>query len=101
MIEFFLLYLIIGAVYKSQALGSSGVDMIPHIGFWVEYPRLVQDGMELSKQITGSWLGMDFSASGSSGGFGGLSGNTGFEPLGKTSGRDTFANFEPISSSKG
>merc|ERR1719375_105371 len=38
-------YLLIGSAYKYQTQGSRGIDMIPHIGFWSEYPRLVADGV--------------------------------------------------------
>jgi len=37
-------YLVIGCAYKYQAEGARGISMIPHIGFWKEYPRLVSDG---------------------------------------------------------
>jgi hypothetical protein len=37
-------YLVIGCAYKYQAEGARGLSMIPHIGFWKEYPRLVADG---------------------------------------------------------
>jgi hypothetical protein len=85
-IEFFLVYIIIGAIYKNQALGAEGIDMIPHIGFWMEYPAMVQDGITYSQQIVGSYLGMDFSGS---------SGYRGdFLPVGRGE-RDTFAHFEP------
>jgi hypothetical protein len=93
--EISLVYLLIGVVYKHQALGATGVDMIPHIGFWMEYPKLVMDGFEHSKVVLGGYVGMDLSSSSS--GFGGLSGGMGgsggFEPLGRE--RDTFAQFEP------
>lgn len=85
-IELFLVYIIIGAIYKNQALGAEGIDMIPHIGFWMEYPAMVQDGITYSQQIVGSYLGMDFSGS---------SGYRGdFLPVGRGE-RDTFAHFEP------
>lgn len=89
LIEVFLVYLIVGVVYKSQALGATGLDMIPHIGFWMDYPKLVTDGFEYSKQVVGGYLGMDLSSGSSSFGGGG-----GFEPLGRNE-RDTFAHFEP------
>jgi len=93
LLEAAVLYLVIGAIYKHQALGARGMDMIPHIGFWMEYPQLVNDGIVYSKQLVGGFLGIDMgSASFGSISFGGSGG--GFEPLGRAD-RDTFANFEP------
>mmetsp|Transcript_117393 Transcript_117393/g.191088 ORF Transcript_117393/g.191088 Transcript_117393/m.191088 type:complete len:367 (-) Transcript_117393:73-1173(-) len=81
LIEIALIYLALGALYKNQVLGASGMDMIPHISFWMEYPQLVMDGVNYAKLfLTGSAGG---------GNFGG-----GFEPLGRAE-RDTFAQFEP------
>lgn len=66
-------YLVGGAVYKNQTYGSSGVDAIPHIGFWKEYPQLVLDGVQYA---TG--FGRQFMGKGSTSDFeplsGGLSG---------------------------
>ncbi|CAK0846236.1 unnamed protein product [Prorocentrum cordatum] len=67
-------YLVGGAVYKNQTYGSSGVDAIPHIGFWREYPQLVLDGVQYA---TG--FGRQFMGKGAGGGdfeplSGGLSG---------------------------
>lgn len=81
LVEIALIYLIAGAIYKNQALGASGMDMIPHISFWMEYPQLVADGVTYAKLLlTGSSGGGDFAGS--------------FEPIGRAE-RDTFAQFEP------
>lgn len=92
-VEIFLVYILIGVVYKHQALGASGLDMIPHIGFWMEYPKLMQDGITYSQQIIGGILGMDLGSSIPSS-FSGGNGGGGFEPMGRGE-RDTFAQFEP------
>jgi hypothetical protein len=87
-IEIAVVYLIIGVAYKHQALGARGVDMIPHIGFWMEYPQLVRDGIEYTRQLAGDVVGMDFSSEARTYAGGG------FEPMGRGE-RDTFAHFEP------
>jgi len=92
-IEITVVYLVVGMAYKYQALGARGMDMIPHISFWMEYPELVQDGIKYSVQVLGGYFGMDVSSSsGGSGGFLG-GGGGGYEPMGRD--RDTFAHFEP------
>lgn len=45
------IYLLIGSAIKYQMMGARGLDMIPHIGFWVEYPGLVVDGFLYSKDL--------------------------------------------------
>lgn len=50
-------YLFIGSAVKYQTHGSRGIDMIPHIGFWMEYPRLVNDGMIYAKLLGGDAMG--------------------------------------------
>lgn len=78
-IEFAILYLIIGIIYKKQVMGVEGIDMIPHIGFWRQYPQLVIDGVEYAKILAG-----------------GGSGGSGFAPMGGGVGeRDSFSQFEP------
>merc|ERR1712232_1497650 len=42
---FGLVYLVAGSVVKYQTMGARGLDMIPHVGFWMEYPQLVMDGV--------------------------------------------------------
>jgi len=86
LLEIVALYLIIGMVYKHQALGSRGIDMIPHISFWMEYPRLVNDGVAYTKVLLGSYVGESSQNSRFRG--------SGFEPLSSNE-RDTFAHFEP------
>jgi len=95
-IEIFSMYLIVGMAYKHQALGARGIDMVPHIGFWMEYPQLIQDGVKYTQEIAGGYLGYDPSsfASSSSGFGGGGGGGGGFMPLDSRE-RDSFANFEP------
>lgn len=77
-----LAYLGIGGFYKYQALGATGVDMIPHVGFWMEYPALVMDGIGYTMATANEFLGGRPVPR--AGGIGGQPGD-----------RDTFANFEP------
>lgn len=89
-------YLVGGSLYKNQALGASGLDMIPHIGFWMEYPSLVHDGVRYAASFcsdllssggpVGLLMGSHDEASGAGGVFGRRRGPD----------RDTFANFEPM-----
>eukprot|EP00403_Amphidinium_massartii_P011699 CAMPEP_0178415698 /NCGR_PEP_ID=MMETSP0689_2-20121128/23684_1 /TAXON_ID=160604 /ORGANISM="Amphidinium massartii, Strain CS-259" /LENGTH=343 /DNA_ID=CAMNT_0020037023 /DNA_START=179 /DNA_END=1210 /DNA_ORIENTATION=- len=79
-----LIYLGIGVTYKHQVLGARGLDMIPHVGFWMEFPGLVVDGMRYSAMAVSEIVGN-----------GGLeSRNSGFQPMGGSA-RDTFTYFEP------
>jgi len=76
-----LLYLGVGCLYKYQNMGSRGIDMIPHIGFWMEYPQLVLDGIQYSMAFLTGLVGQPRSS--------------GFQSVGGVSDRDTFAHFEP------
>jgi hypothetical protein len=82
---FALAYLIGGSAYKYQAMGARGLEMVPHIGFWQEYPALVADGIKYAPQLLAGLF--------SGHGMGGIRGS-GFASSG-TSDRDTFAHFEP------
>jgi len=75
-------YLGIGGAYKYQMMGARGMDMVPHVGFWQEYPGLVIDGLRYTQVLLGGALP---SASGNF---------NGFQQMGKGD-RDTFAHFEP------
>jgi hypothetical protein len=46
-------YLGIGCLIKSQMHGAQGMDMIPHVGFWSEYPQLVCDGLTYLQILAG------------------------------------------------
>eukprot|EP00929_Paragymnodinium_shiwhaense_P114898 TRINITY_DN83450_c0_g1_i1.p1 TRINITY_DN83450_c0_g1~~TRINITY_DN83450_c0_g1_i1.p1 ORF type:complete len:385 (+),score=57.47 TRINITY_DN83450_c0_g1_i1:64-1218(+) len=50
-------YLCIGALVKSQTTGARGMDLIPHIGFWMEYPALVADGFQYCQLLFGAAAG--------------------------------------------
>lgn len=84
-----LFYLVGGAFVKHQMMGVRGVDVIPHIGFWREYPNLVADGIMYSKVLAGleQPTGSGFSggdllaASPTPGGRGQGGGAGGFEPM--------------------
>eukprot|EP00930_Biecheleria_cincta_P096997 TRINITY_DN88753_c0_g1_i1.p1 TRINITY_DN88753_c0_g1~~TRINITY_DN88753_c0_g1_i1.p1 ORF type:complete len:402 (-),score=61.74 TRINITY_DN88753_c0_g1_i1:44-1204(-) len=56
------IYVAVGSFIKYQTMGSSGIDMIPHIGFWMEYPKLVQDGMTYSKMLIDGAMGKSSSS---------------------------------------
>mmetsp|Transcript_89966 Transcript_89966/g.192933 ORF Transcript_89966/g.192933 Transcript_89966/m.192933 type:complete len:345 (+) Transcript_89966:74-1108(+) len=75
-------YLVVGCLYKYQTRGAGGIDMIPHIGFWMEYPQLVLDGINYSRALLRELSGLPKGASS-------------FQAVGGTSARDTFAHFEP------
>lgn len=78
-ILYFLLYLGLGALIKSQLQGARGLDMVPHIGFWSEYPKLVADGITYSQILVGGLLGKQWG--GALGAQGGRSGTGYFETL--------------------
>lgn len=83
-----LVYVGIGSFYKYQTMGSRGPEMIPHIGFWMEYPTLVMDGVHYALEVGTELLG-------------GRSASAGMAPRmtaasgGAPNDRDTFAHFEP------
>lgn len=52
LILFGLLYVSVGSFFKYQT-GARGVEMIPHISFWAEYPAMVNDGVQYSKILLG------------------------------------------------
>ncbi|KAI7823616.1 autophagy-related protein 27 [Gamsiella multidivaricata] len=43
LIVFGLIYLVLGAIYNRQVYGARGLDMLPNIGFWKDFPSLVVD----------------------------------------------------------
>merc|ERR1719215_1622693 len=53
------LYLAVGCLYNSQMRGLRGMEMIPHIGFWSEYPTLVADGVTYIQILAGGLTGKD------------------------------------------
>lgn len=57
------LYLVGGSAMKYQG-GARGPEVIPHLSFWMEYPKLVVDGMLYSKQIVCEMVGMGAPAGG-------------------------------------
>jgi len=42
------LYLAIGMVVKYNRYDARGVDMVPNIDFWREFPGLIRDGMRFT-----------------------------------------------------
>jgi len=81
-------YLVFGCVYKNQALGATGIDMVPHLGFWMQYPDLVRDGAKYAQILAADAFGGRSDPFAGDGGFAG--------PGRRDPDRDTFANFEPI-----
>lgn len=72
-------YVSIGSFFKYQ-MGARGLEMVPHVSFWMEYPNLVADGMTYSKIL----LGLQSSSSSPTGGLSGgvrSSGSGAFESL--------------------
>eukprot|EP00931_Biecheleriopsis_adriatica_P069152 TRINITY_DN43025_c0_g1_i1.p1 TRINITY_DN43025_c0_g1~~TRINITY_DN43025_c0_g1_i1.p1 ORF type:complete len:382 (+),score=65.68 TRINITY_DN43025_c0_g1_i1:49-1146(+) len=53
---FAIIYLAFGSFIKYQS-GASGINMIPHIGFWMDYPGLVKDGITYSKMLLDGAMG--------------------------------------------
>jgi len=90
-----IVYLGAGCFYKYQSMGATGMDMIPHLGFWREYPSLVVDGVKYAIVLVSAYIpGSDGGRYSSGSGFGG--GNRGgFMPVGGAGDKDTFASFEP------
>jgi len=84
-IEVAIVYLACGAIYNYQAKGARGLQLIPHVGFWMDYPALVMDGVHYSMKLVSEYTGQQPHS---------YSESSGFQTLGAAE-RDTFANFEP------
>lgn len=50
-------YIAAGSFIKYQTAGARGLEMLPHIGFWMDYPQLVSDGILYAKIIIGDAMG--------------------------------------------
>ncbi|KAK3852146.1 hypothetical protein Pcinc_041251 [Petrolisthes cinctipes] len=37
-------YLVVGYLYRRLIIGARGIELLPHISFWMDFPLLVQDG---------------------------------------------------------
>lgn len=83
-----LVYLGVGCFIKYQLHGAQGINMIPHISFWLEYPNLVSDGVKFSRLLVENWLGLTPSSSREPDLLGGLDG--GIHSYGRTSGAGAF-----------
>ena len=65
------LYCGLGMVYKYKKLGVTGIETIPNIEFWRDYPGLIKDGMAYFLSLVRSCLakgGPPAAAGGGSGG---------------------------------
>lgn len=58
-------YVALGCLIKSQMHGARGMEMIPHIGFWMEYPKLCADGVTYARILAGGYLGAPKAGGGS------------------------------------
>lgn len=77
-------YVSVGSFIKYQTVGARGIEMLPHIGFWTDYPQLVSDGILYSKILLGDATGVHVNRGGSEGGdfHAGIRGGSGsFEAL--------------------
>jgi len=52
-----MLYIGVGSFIKYQTTGARGIEMLPHIGFWMDYPQLVSDGILYAKILIGGAVG--------------------------------------------
>ena len=59
---------ILSASTPLEAMGARGLDMVPHIGFWREYPDLVADGIRYTIMMFNEFVGSSGGGS-SRGGF--------------------------------
>ncbi|KAG7160228.1 Cation-dependent mannose-6-phosphate receptor-like 2 [Homarus americanus] len=41
---FIVTYLLIGYIYRRFVIGAQGIELLPHLSFWMAFPLLVQDG---------------------------------------------------------
>jgi len=81
---FFCIYAAVGCWYKITYENATGLDRMPNLSFWLDYPQLVLDGVNFSvaKVVGGGTAGFNFVASARDSKY--------------LSARDSFANFEPI-----
>eukprot|EP00416_Gambierdiscus_australes_P040043 CAMPEP_0171105278 /NCGR_PEP_ID=MMETSP0766_2-20121228/62296_1 /TAXON_ID=439317 /ORGANISM="Gambierdiscus australes, Strain CAWD 149" /LENGTH=331 /DNA_ID=CAMNT_0011566073 /DNA_START=183 /DNA_END=1177 /DNA_ORIENTATION=+ len=52
-----LVYFLGGLAYNYQVHGLSGMRAVPHVGFWMEYPELVKEGVVIFTQYVSQVLG--------------------------------------------
>eukprot|EP00440_Ansanella_granifera_P023885 gb/GFBE01025941.1/.p1 GENE.gb/GFBE01025941.1/~~gb/GFBE01025941.1/.p1 ORF type:complete len:358 (+),score=77.77 gb/GFBE01025941.1/:1-1074(+) len=87
---FAVIYLAVGSFVKYQMTGASGKDVIPHVGFWTEYPQLVMDGVTYSKLLIDGAMGKTSTARGFDDLSGGLDGSIRGASLGRGGGAGAF-----------
>lgn len=56
-IIFAIIYLLVGSFIKYQMMAASGINIIPHVGFWLDYPQLVLDGVTYSRMLLDGAMG--------------------------------------------
>jgi len=59
-------YIAVGSFIKYQTAGARGIEMLPHVGFWMDYPQLVSDGILYSKILIGNAMGSPVTGQGES-----------------------------------
>ncbi|XP_042884280.1 cation-dependent mannose-6-phosphate receptor-like [Penaeus japonicus] len=42
---FICVYLTVGYLYRRFVIGARGIELLPHLSFWMDFPYLVQDGL--------------------------------------------------------
>lgn len=84
-----LVYVVSGSAIKYHSMGARGIEMIPHQGFWMEYPNLVLDGVSYAKILVSGLMGQQSVRTFSGGGGGGFQGGRNHCE------RDNLGNFEP------
>jgi Autophagy-related protein 27 len=80
----FVIYSLVGCWYKATYEKAEGINRLPHLAFWLDFPQLVIDGVNftVAKLVGGGTAGLNFIASARDSKY--------------LSARDSFANFEPI-----
>ena len=80
----FAIYIFLGSIFLTKMYQADGLERIPHVTFWMGYPALVMDGVNLIRDFIG-----------------GSSSAVGLERLSAYSAkpqttRDPFSQFDPI-----
>jgi hypothetical protein len=89
LLTYAIIYLVVGSAYKYHTQGSRGMDMIPNIGFWMEYPDLVKDGVQYTIVTVSGVLGIQVSKGQ------GMSSSSDFQTIGRPGRDNGFAALEP------
>lgn len=85
-----IIYLLVGSFIKYQLMGASGINAIPHVGFWLDYPQLVIDGVTYSKILLDGAMGKAPRSQNFEDLYGGLDGSVRGMSLGRGAGAGAF-----------